>query len=69
MIPTDLTSLTAFVAVAEEKSFLGEHTPVYSIAATRRVQNLVEERRSLEGKTARLNRLSGYLPVYFPQLG
>ena len=37
--------------------------------ATRRVQNLVEERRKLvEEKTAQLNRLSGYLKVYFPQM-
>src|SRR5580700_4332162 len=37
--------------------------------ATRRVQNLVEERRNLvEEKTAQLNRLSGYLKVYFPQM-
>jgi hypothetical protein len=33
------------------------------------VQNLVEERRKLvEEKTAQLNRLSGYLKVYFPQM-
>jgi len=38
-------------------------------AATRRVQNLVEERRKLvEEKTAQLNRLTGYLKVYFPQM-
>jgi transposase len=37
--------------------------------ATRRVQNLVEERRNLvEEKTAQLNRLSGHLKVYFPQM-
>jgi hypothetical protein len=30
--------------------------------ATRRIQNLVEE------KTAQLNRLTGYLKVYFPQM-
>ena len=37
--------------------------------ATRRVQNLVEERRHLvEEKTAQLNRLTGYLKVYFPQM-
>jgi transposase len=37
--------------------------------ATRRVQNLVEERRKLvEEKTAQLNRLTGYLKVYFPQI-
>jgi transposase len=37
--------------------------------ATRRVQNLVEERRKLvEEKTAQWNRLSGYLKVYFPQM-
>ena len=37
--------------------------------ATRRVQNLVEERRKLvEEKTAQLNRLTGYLKVYFPQM-
>jgi len=36
---------------------------------TRRVQNLVEERRVLEEeKTAQLNRLTGYLKVYFPQM-
>ncbi|MGB0107553.1 MAG: transposase, partial [Terriglobales bacterium] len=36
---------------------------------TRRVQNLVEERRKLvEEKTAQLNRLTGYLKVYFPQM-
>jgi transposase len=37
--------------------------------ATRRVQNLVEERRKLvDEKTAQLNRLTGYLKVYFPQM-
>ena len=37
--------------------------------ATRQVQNLVEERRKLvEEKTAQLNRLTGYLKVYFPQM-
>ena len=37
--------------------------------ATRRIQNLVEERRKLvEEKTAQLNRLTGYLKVYFPQM-
>ena len=37
--------------------------------ATRLVQNLVEERRKLvEEKTAQLNRLTGYLKVYFPQM-
>jgi hypothetical protein len=37
--------------------------------ATRRVQNLVEERRKLvEEKTAQLNRLTGYLKLYFPQM-
>jgi len=37
--------------------------------ATRRVQNLVEERRKLvDEKTAQLNRLIGYLKVYFPQM-
>jgi hypothetical protein len=37
--------------------------------ATRRVQNLVEELRKLvEEKTAQLNRLIGYLKVYFPQM-
>ena len=37
--------------------------------ATRRVQNLVEERRKLvEEKTAQLNRLIGYLKIYFPQM-
>ena len=37
--------------------------------ATRRVQNLVEERRNLvDEKTAQLNRLTGYLKVYFPQM-
>ena len=36
---------------------------------TRRVQNLVEERRKLvEEKTAQLNRLIGYLKIYFPQM-
>ena len=36
--------------------------------ATRRVQNLVEERRKLvEEKTAQSNRLTGYLKIYFPQ--
>ena len=36
---------------------------------TRRVQNLVEERRKLvEEKTAQLNRLTGYLKIYFPQM-
>src|SRR6516225_10037251 len=37
--------------------------------ATRRVQNLVEERRKLvDEKTAQLNRLIGYLKIYFPQM-
>src|SRR5262249_26020916 len=36
---------------------------------TRRVQNLVEERRKLvEEKTAHVNRLIGYLKIYFPQM-
>src|SRR5246127_3084968 len=36
--------------------------------ATRLVQNLVEERRKLvDEKTAQLNRLIGYLKIYFPQ--
>jgi len=36
---------------------------------TRRVQNLVEERRKLvDEKTAQLNRLIGYLKIYFPQM-
>jgi transposase len=36
---------------------------------TRRVQNLVEERRKLvEEKTAQVNRLIGYLKIYFPQM-
>ena len=36
---------------------------------TRRVQNLVEERRKLvDGKTAQINRLIGYLKIYFPQM-
>jgi transposase len=35
---------------------------------TRRVQNLVGERRKLvEEKTAQVNRLIGYLKIYFPQ--
>jgi transposase len=37
--------------------------------ATRRVQNLVEERRKLvEEKTAQSNRLTSYLKIYFPQM-
>src|SRR5215468_1277640 len=37
--------------------------------ATRRVQNLVEERRKLvDEKTAQVNRLIGYLKIYFPQM-
>jgi transposase len=37
--------------------------------ATRRVQNLVEERRKLvDEKTAQLNRLTSNLKIYFPQL-
>ena len=37
--------------------------------ATRRVQNLVEERRNLvDEKTAQSNRLTGYLKMYFPQM-
>ena len=37
--------------------------------ATRRVQNLVEERRKLvDEKTAQSNRLTGYLKIYFPQI-
>ena len=36
---------------------------------TRRVQNLVEERRKLvEEKTAQINRLISYLKIYFPQM-
>ena len=36
---------------------------------TRRVQNLVEERRKLvDEKTAQVNRLIGYLKIYFPQM-
>src|SRR5215469_11203874 len=36
--------------------------------ATRRVQNLVEERRKLvDEKTAQINRLTDHLKVYFPQ--
>jgi transposase len=36
---------------------------------TRRIQNLVEERRKLvDEKTTQLNRLIGYLKVYFPQM-
>src|SRR5499425_2971521 len=37
--------------------------------ATRRVQNLVEERRKLvDEKTAQTNRLMGHLKIYFPQI-
>jgi transposase len=37
--------------------------------ATRRVQNLVEERRNLvEEKTAQSNRLTNHLKIYFPQM-
>ena len=37
--------------------------------ATRRVQNLVEERRKLTAeKTAQSNRLTSYLKIYFPQM-
>ena len=37
--------------------------------ATRRVQNLVEERRKLvDEKTAQTNRLTGDLKIYFPQV-
>lgn len=37
--------------------------------ATRRVQNLVEERRKLvDEKTAQTNRLTGNLKIYFPQM-
>ena len=37
--------------------------------ATRRVQNLVEERRSLVNqKTAQSNRLTNHLKIYFPQM-
>ena len=37
--------------------------------ATRRVQNLVEERRHLvEEKTAQCNRLTNHLKIYFPQM-
>ena len=39
------------------------------IEATRRVQNLVEERRKLvDEKTAQINRLTDHLKVYFPQM-
>jgi transposase len=37
--------------------------------ATRRVQNLVEERRKLvDEKTAQIHRLTSYLKIYFPQM-
>jgi transposase len=37
--------------------------------ATRRVQNLVEERRNLvDEKTAQTNRLTNHLKIYFPHL-
>ena len=37
--------------------------------ATRRIQNLVEERRNLVGeKTAQTNRLTNHLKIYFPQM-
>jgi transposase len=37
--------------------------------ATRRVQNLVEERRNLvDEKTAQTNRLTNHLKIYFPQM-
>ena len=37
--------------------------------ATRRVQNLVEERRQLvDEKTAQINRLTDHLKVHFPQV-
>jgi len=37
--------------------------------ATRRVQNLVEERRKLvDEKTAQINRLTDHLKIYFPQM-
>ena len=37
--------------------------------ATRRVQNLVEERRNLvDEKTAQSNRLTNHLKIYFPQM-
>ncbi len=37
--------------------------------ATRRVQNLVEERRNLvDEKTAQINRLTNHLKIYFPQM-
>jgi transposase len=37
--------------------------------ATRRVQNLVEERRKLvDEKTAQTNRLTSHLKIYFPQI-
>jgi transposase len=37
--------------------------------ATRRVQNLVEERRKLvDEKTAQINRLTSHLKIYFPQI-
>src|ERR1700736_2529932 len=37
--------------------------------ATRRVQNLVEERRKLvDEKTAQINRLTSHLKIYFPQM-
>jgi len=37
--------------------------------ATRRVQNLVEERRNLvDEKTAQINRLTHHLKIYFPQM-
>ena len=37
--------------------------------ATRRVQNLVEERRQLvDEKTAQTNRLTNHLKIYFPQI-
>ena len=63
--PRDADLLLELLVLHRDK--LRRLTPDHE--ATRRVQNLVEEGRKLvEEKTAQLNRLTGYLKVYFPQM-
>src|SRR6516165_4941398 len=62
--PTDSDLLLDLLLLHRDK--LHRLTP--DTEATRRVQNLVEERRKLvDEKTAQLNRLTSNLKIYFPQ--
>ena len=63
--PTDCDLLLDLLLLHRDK--LHRLTP--DTEATRRVQNLVEERRKLvDEKTAQLNRLTSNLKIYFPQM-